>query len=104
MFETGTYSHDSVKRWAKHVKGGDVFKLRLVFVPVALGSHWTLCVVDIQNKAKSRHVLTVSPEILYHVLQVFHETNFQISIDDSVLGLQWRHRLDVFEGPQAILQ
>jgi Ulp1 family protease len=52
MFETGTYSHDSVKRWATNVRGGDVFKLGLVFVPVNVcGSHWTLCVADIQNKA-----------------------------------------------------
>lgn len=53
MFETGTYSHAGIQRWAMHVPDGDVFKLGLVLIPVNVaGSHWTLCVADITNKAK----------------------------------------------------
>jgi Ulp1 family protease len=54
MFETGTYSHAGIQRWAMHVPDGDVFKLGLVLIPVNVaGSHWTLCVADITNQAKS---------------------------------------------------
>jgi Ulp1 family protease len=51
MFQSNSYSFDDVKRWANQVKGGDIFKLGLLFVPVNVnGSHWTLCVADIPNK------------------------------------------------------
>lgn len=54
MFQrNGIYSHKGLHRWAKKVHGGDVLKLDMVLIPVALGSHWTLCVADITNKAIS---------------------------------------------------
>ena len=39
--------HVGVKRMTKHV---DIFALDLIFVPVHLGDHWCLAVVDMLNK------------------------------------------------------
>jgi len=39
--------HASVKRWSKKV---DLFSCSLVFVPVHLGMHWCLAVVDLEMK------------------------------------------------------
>ena len=36
-----------VKRWTKHV---DIFGLDLIFVPVHLGDHWCLAMVDMMEK------------------------------------------------------
>ena len=49
----GAYDYERTKRWLKHVPRGDMFALNLVFIPVSLGVHWTLCVVDIPKQAKS---------------------------------------------------
>ena len=42
--ETG---HSSVKRWTKKV---DIFSYSLLLVPVHLGMHWCLAVIDMKNK------------------------------------------------------
>jgi len=41
-------SHATVKRWTKKV---DLFSCSLVLVPVHLGMHWCLAVIDVEHKA-----------------------------------------------------
>jgi len=51
MFESGEYKYASVRRWAKKVQGGNVFKLERLAVPVNIGnSHWCLIVAFIREK------------------------------------------------------
>ncbi|CAL1547302.1 unnamed protein product [Lymnaea stagnalis] len=40
--------HSAVKRWTKKV---DIFAMKYIIIPVHLGMHWCLCIVDIDNKA-----------------------------------------------------
>ena len=40
--------HESVKRWTKNL---DIFELDLLLVPVFLGNHWCLAVVDLIGRA-----------------------------------------------------
>jgi Ulp1 family protease len=51
MLSSGNFDYNMVKRWGTKVIGGNIFKMRKVFVPVnANGNHWCLCVADIENK------------------------------------------------------
>lgn len=41
------YDYISVKRWTKNV---DLFKMDKIFVPIHLGTHWTLAVINLKDK------------------------------------------------------
>ncbi|KAL0238107.1 hypothetical protein GEMRC1_012580 [Eukaryota sp. GEM-RC1] len=42
------YSHSAVKRWTKNV---DIFKFDKILIPIHLGNHWTLAVVNSASKS-----------------------------------------------------
>jgi hypothetical protein len=56
LFENDEVSHSLVERWGQRVEGGNIFKMRKVFIPVNIpgglenkGMHWCLCVADIEK-------------------------------------------------------
>lgn len=43
-----TKGYSAVRRWTRRV---DIFSKDVILVPVHLGMHWCMCIIDFQNKA-----------------------------------------------------